>query len=442
MIGRSALTAAVLAAATVWSGDLVAQTASSPASGGLDALRRQVERRFDPLPLREGVNLRPKVPMRGVRSIEVSGGTIAVDGSPVTGAELRERIGDDADVVIQLSYLDADARRALFGGPPDATRPPADQPAIEMPSPPPTPDLPPRSRTPGRRNRSDPRVNIGGSVRVGADEVIDGDVVAVGGSAYIEGTVQGDVVAVGGSVDLGPRAVVEEDVAVIGGSLHRAQGSRIGGNIKEVGLGSFQGDWIEPRAWFRGWTDGVMGSTFAFVSTITRAAVLCLLAGLVVLLAGGYVDRISSRASMEPVKAGIIGFLAQLLFLPLLIITILVLVVTIVGIPLLVLIPFIVLGLGVVALVGFTSVAHQLGIHVGRRLGWANPSVYLTTFAGVVAILLPVLLARLALLAGGTGVTLLWHGLALTGFLIEYLAWTVGFGAVALVRFGRKPVAS
>ena len=128
-----------------------------------------------------------------------------------------------------------------------------------------------------------------------------------------------------------------------------------------------------------------------------------------------------------------------LVFLPLLIITILVLVVTIIGIPLLALIPFILLGLAVIALVGFTAVAQQLGAHVGRRLGWSSPSVYMTTFAGVVAILLPVLLARLALLAGGTGVALLWHGLAMAGFFVEYLAWTVGFGAVALVRFAKKP---
>jgi hypothetical protein len=119
-----------------------------------------------------------------------------------------------------------------------------------------------------------------------------------------------------------------------------------------------------------------------------------------------------------------------------------VLVVTIVGIPLLVLIPFIILGLGVVGLVGFTAVAQQLGAHIGRRLGWTNASSYLTAFAGVVTLLLPVLLARLALLAGGTGIALLWHGLAAVGLFVEYLAWTVGFGAVALVRFGKRPAIS
>jgi hypothetical protein len=408
----------------------------------LDALRRQVERRFDPLPLRDGVALHPKVPLRGVRSIEITGGVIAVDGLPVTGAELKERIGDDAELVIQLSYLDAAARRTMFGGSaepalevPAAPAPPE---AVQAPAPPP-PALPDRSSDrPDRDRRGDGQVRVGGDVRVGPDEVIDGDVVAIGGSATIEGHVNGDVVAVGGSVQLGPRAVVEQDVAVIGGRLRRAEGSRVGGNIKEVGFGAFAGDWIGPRDWVDGWWLRRMGSTFALASTVTRGAVLCLLAALVVLLAGGHLNAIGYRVSTDTLKAGAIGVLAQLLFLPLLIVTIVVLVVTLVGIPLLALIPFVILGLAVVGLVGFTAVAHEVGVRAGQRLGWTTPSAYVTTFAGVAAILMPVLLARLALMAGGTGVSPLWHGLTVIGWCVEYVAWTVGFGAVALVRFGKK----
>jgi hypothetical protein len=432
-------------AATTWVGHVNAQSTSAPERSGLQALRRQVERRFEPFPLIDGFALRPKTPMRGIRSIEVTGGTIAVDGSPVTGVELRNRIGDDADLVIQLSYLGTTERRALFAGASPAASGPAPfepQPAPPLAERPDGTDRPDRAGRRDRRGRltwpGDNRVNIGGSVSVGPDEVVEGDVVAVGGSAHVEGQVHGDVVAVGGSVDLGPHAIVDQDVAVIGGSLRRAEGSRVGGNIKEVGIGTFNGDWIAPRTWVSGWVNRGLGSTFALLSTVTRGAVLCLLAALVVLLAGASVDQISLRAAAEPLKAGAIGLLAQVLFLPLLVITILVLVVTIVGIPLLVLIPFVVLGLGVVGLVGFTAVAHRVGEHAGRRLGWTNPGSYLTTFAGVIVILFPVLLARLALLAGGTGVALLWHGLAAVGLLVEYLAWTVGFGAVALVRFGRK----
>ena len=82
----------------------------------LEALRRQSEQRFDVLPLTSGLALRPKF-ARNVRSIEIINGAIAVDGTPVTAAELRDRIGADGDLVIRLSFLDESARRQLFRRP-------------------------------------------------------------------------------------------------------------------------------------------------------------------------------------------------------------------------------------------------------------------------------------------------------------------------------------
>jgi len=442
MIRRSQLMAAMLIAATSWTAHLGAQPASVADRGGRDALRRQIERRFDPLPLRDGVNLRPKTPMRGVRSIEITGGTIAVDGTAVTGAELRQRIGDDADLVIQLSYLDVDAQRVLFGATPSAGTPAPDAPPpVPAVAPPVQPDRSsPRNRSDRFSRRGNDRVRFGESVTIGPGEIVDGDVAVIGGSAHIEGTVRGDVVAVGGNIDIGPRAIVEGDVTVVGGSVHRADGARIDGNVKDVSFGRAFQDSFKPSNWSRRWSMGNVSPTFAFIATITRVVVTSLLAALVVLLAGTQVDRIGLRAAAEPIKAGVIGFLAQLLFLPLLIVTVLVLVVTVFGIPLLVLIPFLVLGLALIALVGFTSVARLLGQRVGERLGWTNPSPYFTTVAGIAAIVSPLLLARLALVAGGTGVSALWHVLAFCGLFVEYLAWTVGFGAVALARFGKSPL--
>ena len=49
----------------------------------------------------------------------------------------------------------------------------------------------------------------------------------------------------------------------------------------------------------------------------------------------------------------------------------------------------------------------------------------------------PILLARLVGLAGGP-LWLMSFGLAMLGFLFEYVAWTVGLGAIALVRFNDR----
>ena len=88
---------------------------AQPASGQQDALRQQIEQRFDVVPLQDSVLLRPKAGDRRVRSIEVTDESIIVDGVPATGAELRSKLGADADLVLRLSYLDRETRRQLAG---------------------------------------------------------------------------------------------------------------------------------------------------------------------------------------------------------------------------------------------------------------------------------------------------------------------------------------
>ncbi|MCX6551703.1 MAG: hypothetical protein NTY02_11995, partial [Acidobacteria bacterium] len=100
----------------------------------LRQLRDRAERRFEIMQVRRGLILVPKADVPRVRTIEIADGTVLIDGVPVTGRELRERLGDAADTVVQLSFLDADARTALFGRPAEraAPVPPA---ATESPSP-------------------------------------------------------------------------------------------------------------------------------------------------------------------------------------------------------------------------------------------------------------------------------------------------------------------
>lgn len=399
-------------------------TSAQVAAPATEALRRQLEQRFEVLPLREGVALRPRSPVPGVRSIEVADGTIAIDGRVATGAEVREALGEDALLVIQLSYLDAAARQALLGGAGAASAPPTSSAALE---PPPAP----------RTRRSRDRVRVPGSVTVEADELVSGDVVAVGGSARVYGEVTGDVVAVGGSVELGPSAVVGRDVTVIGGSLRRAPGARIGGETHEIGVGALDLElegWQARVPWRRLATDWAVGSAVALFFLLTRVAILCLLAAMIVLVGREQVELIGARAAAEPLKAGVIGVFSQLLFLPLLIVTIVVLIVTIIGIPLLLLIPFAVLALGIVALVGFTAVAYYVGRLLAARFGWEVRGAHVATVVGILALLSPAILARLVALAGP--LFPMTFGLRLVGTVAEYLAWTVGFGAVALARFG------
>jgi hypothetical protein len=401
---------------------LMAVAVAQGAGDGSAALRRDIEQRFDVLPIQNGVVLRPRSADRGVRSIELTDGVLAIDGSPATGEEVRRKLGADADLVLRLSYLDPASRQALLLG----------QPAGE-PQQPEQRAAPESSRAAERADRHNGQVRFGRDVTVGPGEVADGDIVVIGGSARVDGQVKGDLVVIGGTADLGDRADVSGDVAVVGGPLHRAPGARVGGQVSEVEVAQLTRHWrgIPADGWWR--TYG-RNSTFGVLSTSVRLGALCLLASLVVLVAGRHVENIGARAAAEPLKSGAVGVLAELLVVPLLIVTILLLVVTIIGIPLLVLVPFGLLALAVVFLVGFTSVSLNIGRFVAGRLGWSTASVYLTTVLGVVLVVLPLLLGRLFRLMFPVATVLI-----VIGFLFEYAVWTVGLGAAALVRFRRTP---
>ena len=434
MGGRHAVLAAMAAMVVAGASSGGAQT-----TGELQALGSQIEERFDVLPVRDGVVLSPKDDSRGVRSIQVTGGAIAIDGEPVTGAELRRRLAADADLILRLSYLETSAQRTLF-----EPRPPT-VPALPAPPAPPEPAEPPAEPAPrtqqGPRRGGSDRVRIGGGVRVGADEVVAGDVVAIGGDANVDGQVSGDAVAIFGNLELGPGAGVGGDAIVIGGTLRRQPGARVGGEIHEIGLGdmNFGGWWRWP---FMGGLPGPMfgsafGSFFALISTGTRLAIYCILACLVLLFGRGYVERVSVRAVSEPVKAGAVGLLIQLLFFPVLIASIVMMVVTIIGIPLLVLVPFALLAFALLCFVGFTAVSYDVGRLATTRFGGDGQNPYLVAAIGMAVLLSPVLLSRLI----GFGGAMVWPitgSLLLLGLLVEYAVWTVGLGAVALVRFDRR----
>lgn len=411
-------------------------------------LGRQIEQRFDVLPVQGGVVLKPKGANRDVRSIELTNGAIAIDGELVTGAELKRRLTADADLIIRLSYLGASEQRALFEprsavqpNPPTAPPAPAAPPAPTAQTAPTAPTEPTPPRRP-RRDRSSDRVRIGGGVQVNSDETINGDVVAVGGGANVDGQVRGDVVAIGGGITLGSHANVDGDVTVIGGALHRDPAARVGGEIHEIGWGDVN---FAPGAWrvwpiFNrsggGFFGSTLGSFFALISTVARLAVLCILASIVLLFGRGYVERIGLRAASEPLKAGAVGLLMQLLFFPVLIATIVLMVVTIIGIPLLVLVPFALLAFALLFLIGFTAVTSDVGRLAVSRFGGDEYNPYLVAVIGIVVVLSPVLLSRLVGFAG-----LLWPitwTLLILGLLAEYVAWTIGLGAVALVRFDHK----
>lgn len=391
-------------------------------SSNITNLRDQLRQRYDVVTLRNGVGLVPHQRNRDIRLIEIRNGGVAINGDAVTAREARERLGQDAELILRVTYLDASAQRELARADSAATGSQADtgENANE-----PEPTQPGRAQT----HRGD-LVRIGGGVTVGRDEVVDGDVVAIGGSADIDGEVTREVTVVGGSLNLGPDAVVRGDVAVVGGTLTRSPSAHTYGKVDNVGFGvqfplnqRFARGFMFRRPFSQ--AGGLLG-------TALRMTMLILSALVVVALGGPLVESIANRAATEPLRSGLIGLLAEVLLLPLLIITIVVLAVSIVGIPLLILVPFGMVLIVVLMLVGFVGIACQVGRFVSDRFG-IKRGAYASVALGIVVVVGITVLARIIALAGGLVFGLVVAGsLATVGYLVEYLAWTIGLGAVIL----------
>jgi hypothetical protein len=415
------------AAATV-----TAQPVTSPPAR--DPLRVRLESHYDIVPLRDAIGLRPKRGDARLRLIEIAGGGITVDGQAVSGRELRDRVGSDADAIIQLSYFDAPRRAAFLadqGSAERAPQPAAPAAADQTPAPPPParpsePDRDARPRVVGER------IRIFGNVDVARDEWVDGQVVAVFGSIRVDGRVSDQVVAVFGSIELGPEARVDGDVVAVGGHVTRASGARINGRITDV-------DFLARDRGYRGWWApvalfGWYGGAARLFGTLFRLFVLGLLGSIVVLVVRHPVERIGERVGREPVKMAVIGLLAQLLFGPALILSVTILALSIIGIPLLVFIPFLMVAMLFVLLGGFTGAAYRLGGWMAQRAGLDADQPYLRIWLGVLLVLSPLLVARLFGIVGGP-FHLVAFMIAALALLIEYLVWTTGFGAALTTTF-------
>jgi hypothetical protein len=138
----------------------------------------------------------------------------------------------------------------------------------------------------------------------------------------------------------------------------------------------------------------------------------------------------------EPLRAFIVGFAAELLFVPFLVAASIGLAITIIGIPFVVILVPIAIVLAVFAfLLGFTALACRLGESVEDRLGWQPGNAFAATAIGFVMLLGPTLLARFVdVAAWGGAIAFLLIAVALA---VEFVAWTVGLGAAIITGLGR-----
>ncbi len=275
-------------------------------------------------------------------------------------ATILEMLLEDADYVanrqgdlISISRAATDAKPTPV--PVAAVEPPAraesSTAAVPPPVPAPDPDVPSAEEPsadasadasgPPAKDRAaqgDDRVVTGGSLKIEAGETVH-DVVTLGGSVEVLGTVTGDVLVTGGSVKVRKGARVEGDITAMGGSVDVEEGATINGEVAVVGGAVHRGDKSESGVKLslsgdrKSRADRVGASARGVAhrvgAAITRAALLFIFGTVLLALAGGRMESLQTEIAARPMRSfalGIVGALTGALIL-------LALVVTLIGIP-------------------------------------------------------------------------------------------------------------
>jgi hypothetical protein len=252
-----------------------------------------------------------------------------------------------------------------------------------------------------------------------------GPVAVTGGPLTIDGTVEGDVVTVGGDIVLRPGAVIRGHVIAIGGTVLGADAASVEGEVRSV-TGTLVPGAIVP----------------ARTSLADRVAVVLGVGLIAVILAVGVLvfagDRLNVVADVVESQFGSAlwtGVLAQLAFVPVLVLLVVALVATILGI---LLVPFAVVAYiaaaaGLVVL-GLLAVARLVGGALTRE---ATPptrgSALRALVVGIAALLALWFVAVLTSLAPAV-----YTAVRLAAFAATWAGATVGLGAALLSRAGSR----
>jgi len=262
-------------------------------------------------------------------------------------------------------------------------------------------------------------VRLFADAHVPAGQTIPGDVVAVFGSADVEGTVEGDVVAVFGSVRLRPGANVEGDAVAIGGVLDQPSGAHVSGQSVALGI-------MSP-----GWGVPTLATLLTFVLLGWLATLF--LGWLLALLFPERMLRIGGTASRHSAGSFFLGLLSA----PLFVIALVLLFITVVGIPFALLLPFVYL-LAIWA--GQIAGSYVLGCKILRRRPGESGLMGPTLVGTLLVALFFVLGAALAVAEGLPRTLSLFF--TLLGMLLIVGLSIIGTGALILSRVGSRPAQS
>lgn len=284
---------------------------------------------------------------------------------------------------------------------------------------------------------------------VEAGEVVEGDMVVVGGDLRVEGEILGNAVVTGGDLLMEEGGKVLGDAVVTGGELID-HGGRILGEMRTLsGMPhAVQVAPAAPRAprrpaearfgssWFREIGEGIAG----VFSTLAFGLVLAGMGAGLVFYGLPYLRTVSETVRNNTGRSAAVGLAASFLVIPAFILLIVALAISIIGIPLL-LVAVPLYPLLVVAAFGFglLAVAHGIGEYTSEQRGgfeFRHRNAYAYVFFGIALLLAPILAGHMIGMVG----FLDWVAMLLqvAGGMVLWVAATVGMGAVILSRAGTR----
>ena len=244
-----------------------------------------------------------------------------------------------------------------------------------------TPDSPevPAAPTPPRETTGE-IVRFGSDITVSRSQAVQGDVVSMGGSVRVEGTVHGSVTSMGGDVTLEPGSRVDGDVVCMGGTLHEVPGSSVGGQ-RVTAPRVPGGRMFLPMLSF-------VGTGFRVVGHLVSMCILLGIAFLVIKLAPGRSQGAVDTIRREPGTSFLVGLLILALIIPSVIalaLAMAILCITIIGIPLAVAVAVGYAAFFVIVAIWGTVIGHAiLGQRLHERLKGGPADLVTYAFWGIV----------------------------------------------------------
>jgi hypothetical protein len=253
---------------------------------------------------------------------------------------------------------------------------------------------------------------------------IDGDAAVMGGNINNRGVITGDLFIVGGTVLLDSGSVVEGDISMVGGTVDRDENAEVLGEITSVEIEVLHE--IMPRIGkalrFPKFLPG--RAAFPRIFFMAMMILMYIINVLIFLIFPGFTEKIANRLNNAVWPSVGLGLGLQILYVPLIVLF----AVSVIGIAL---IPLFVLAVFLASAFGFSALSLIIGGKVADGFKWnISSKVGLLSIGWITLLIIPLI------------VHLIGPPVFILGWIILYVAITIGLGAVIFTLIKKEPKAA